>query len=203
MPEDRDASDVVWNPPTLHLLLNDSYGLYPAIAFDAMRREVEDIFAHNGLSIRVHLAKPGQVLTEFPKPRVNAILVPAEAELWNLGKNAMAAAIGERGKSRSIFVFHPVLLRTLGLRDEIRSPGQQSDLARGLARVLAHELVHVLAPERGHAESGLMARQLTRLVLLRRDIVLDNVSRMAARAALEKLVDTRRVAEVPRAQITN
>ncbi len=97
----------------------------------------------------------------------------------------MAAAIGDRGKSHSILVFYPVLLRTLGLR-KIRTPAQQADLARAMARVLAH----VVAPGCGHAVSGLMARQLTRHVLLRRKIELDIVSRTAAHAVIEKLVDT-------------
>ena len=197
--EKQRGAQILWDAPTLHLLWNDAHGLYPALAFDAMRREVEDIFARNGLSVRVHQAKAGQSLADYPEPRVNAILARAEAESWNLGRNAIAAAIGEPGKSYSILVFHPVLLRTLGLPRKIRTPAQQADLARAMARVLAHELVHVVAPERGHSVSGLMARQLTRRVLLRSEIELDNVSRTAARAAIEKLVDTVRVAEVLRA----
>ena len=165
-----------------------------------MRREVEEIFARNGLSIHVHRAKTGESIADFPEPSVNAILVPMEAEAWNLGQDVMAAAIGEPGKSYSILVFHPVLLRTLGLPRKIRTRAQHADLARGMARVLAHELVHVVAPERGHAVSGLMARQLPRRVLLRREIELDNVSRTAVRAAMEKLVDTVHMADVLRAQ---
>ena len=202
LPEERGRAQIIWDAPTLHLLWNDAYGLYPGFAFDAMRREVEDIFARNGLSVRVHRAKAGRSLTEYPEPRVNAILAPSEAESWNLGPNAMAAAIGEPGKSRSIFVFYPVLLRTLGLR-KIRTPAQQADLARAMARVLAHELVHVVAPELVHAASGLMARQLTRHLLLRRKIELDIVSRTSARAAIENLVDTVRVAEAARARNAN
>ena len=200
--DERGRAQILWDAPTLHLLWNDAYGLYPGFAFDAMRREVEDIFARSGLSVRMHRAKAGQNITEYPEPRVNAILAPSEAESWNLGPNAMAAAIGEPGKSRSIFIFYPVLLRTLGLR-EIRTPAQRADLARAMARVLVHELVHVVAPERGHAASGLMARQLTRHLLIRRKIELDIVSRTSARAAIENLVDTVRVAEAARARNAN
>ena len=81
--------------------------------------------------------------------------------------------------------------------------GSSNCLARAMARVLAHELVHVVAPERGHAASGLMARQLTRHLLLRRKIELDIVSRTSARAAIENLVDTVRVAEAARARNAN
>ncbi len=202
LPEERGRAQILWDAPTLHLLWNDAYELYPTIAFDAMRREVENLFAMNGLSVRVHRAKAGQTITDYPEPRVNAILAPSEAESWNLGPNAMAAAIGEPGKSHSIFVFYPVLLRTLGLR-EIRTPAQRADLSRAMARVLAHELVHVVVPQRGHAASGLMARQLTRHLLLRSKIELDIVSRTSARAAIANLVDTVRVAEAARAQDAN
>ena len=99
LPEERGRAQIIWDAPTLHLLWNDAYGLYPGFAFDAMRREVEDIFARNGLSVRVHRAKAGRSLTEYPEPRVNAILAPSEAESWNLGPNAMAAAIGEPGRA--------------------------------------------------------------------------------------------------------
>ena len=197
-PEERGRAQILWDAPTLHLLWNDAHGLYPSLAFDAMRHEVEDIFAKNGLSVRVHQAHAGRSLAEYPEPRMNAILAPSEGESWNRGHNAMAAAIGESGKGHSIFVFYPVLLRTLGLR-KIRTPAQHADLARAMARVLAHELVHVVAPERGHAAIGLMARQLTRHVLLRRKIELDIVSRTATRAAIEKLVDTVPVAQAARA----
>jgi len=69
----------------------------------------------------------------------------------------MAAAIGDPGKSHSIFVFYPVLLRTLGLR-KIRTPAQQADLARAMARVLAH----VVAPGRGHAVIEKLVDTVTR-----------------------------------------
>lgn len=65
-PEERGRAQILWDAPTLHLLWNDAHGLYPALAFDAMRHEVEDIFAKNGLSVRVHQAQAGRSLAEYP-----------------------------------------------------------------------------------------------------------------------------------------
>jgi hypothetical protein len=97
----------------------------------------------------------------------------------------MAAAYGARGEKYSIFVFYPGVRRTLGHSDSQLSPRHVAELSRALARIVAHEVVHVLAPESGHADSGLMSGRLTREALLADSIDLDGASLERASDALK------------------
>ena len=182
---DDQTLPYVWGTPTLHLLWNDAYRLFPTTAFEGLREELETIFAANGIRLRVHRARKGQSLDAFPEPRVNAVLLPTEASSWKLHRDSMAAAVGEPGHPTSIFVFHPGVLRTLGHDGRKISPRRRSELARGMARVVAHELVHVLAPERRHASGGLMAETLTRKELTEKTIALDPETRRRLHTAIE------------------
>lgn len=188
-PRASDDVDValVRDVPILHVVWNDAYDLFPPTGFDRMRDEVERIFAENGIAVRVHYAEKGQSRDDFPDPAVNAILLPLEAASWKLRRDAMAAAIGEAGMPSSIFIFHSVVKRALGHDEDRATPRLNAELARGMGRIVAHELVHVLAPKQRHSRTGLMAEKLTRKVLLGDTIVLDTRSRRVVLAAIEAL----------------
>jgi hypothetical protein len=98
----------------------------------------------------------------------------------------MAATIGERGSRRNVFVFFPGLSRTLGHEGTSYTPRRGIELARAMARVLAHEIVHVLAPERGHAAEGLMSEQLKRGDLVSSAVSLDDHSARLAKTELRR-----------------
>ncbi len=162
--------------PTLTLVWHDSSRLFPAVGLGRLAEEVEALFRENGLSVRFHAALENENLRMIPEPRVNAVVLPGEDRRFGVPANAMAVTIGTKGKTHGIFVFYPGIRRTLGHREAERSPRHLNELARALARVLAHEVVHVLAPERGHADSGLMTERLTREDLLADRIALDSSS---------------------------
>jgi hypothetical protein len=145
---------------------------------------MEKLFLENGLLVRFHAASENEDLKKIPEPRMNAILLPDAAPGVGLPAHAMAAATGQRGKKYSIFVSYPGVRRTLGHRESAGSPRQLVELSRALARVVAHEVVHALAPERGHAEWGLMAATLNREALLADEVALDGMSRDRAGAEL-------------------
>lgn len=172
--------------PTLTLVWHDSARLLPTAALDLLGDEMETLFRENGLSVRFHPAGENEDLRRIPEPRVNAIVLPGEDRRFGLPRDAMAAALGERGEKYSIFVFYPGVRRTLGHREGSTSPRQLAELSRALARVVAHEVVHALAPERGHTESGLMSEKLTREELLAETIDLDGPSLESATAALKE-----------------
>jgi hypothetical protein len=165
-------------PPTgtLTLVWHDSTRQFPEAGLDRLATEMEELFGDNGLSVTFRAASENEDLRRIPEPRVNAIVLPGEDWHLPLPPNTMAAAHGERGEKYSIFVFYPGVRRTLGHRDSETSPRHVAELARALARIVAHEVVHVLAPERGHSESGLMSRRLTRHELLADAIDLDGPS---------------------------
>ncbi len=175
-------------PPALTLVWHDSARLVPESALGLLGDEMEELFRANGLSVSFHAAAENEDLRRIPEPRVNAIVLPEEDRRFGLPPNAMAAALGERGKKYSIFIFYPGVRRTLGHREHDRSPRQVLELSRALARIVAHEVVHVLAPERGHAESGLMSGKLTRETLLAESIHLDGPSLESAAVALKEWV---------------
>lgn len=173
--------------PTLTLVWHDSSHLFPPSGLALLAEEMETLFRQNGLSVRFHAAAENEDLRGIPEPRVNAVVIPGEDRRFGLPRNTMAAALGERGESYSIFVFYPGVRRTLGYHETRTSPRQIAELSRALARVVAHEVIHVLAPERGHAESGLMSGKLTREKLLADGIELDLSSRESAGARIEAL----------------
>lgn len=173
--------------PTFTLVWHDSAHLFPAAGLSRLSGEMEALFRRNGLSVTFHAAREHEDLLSIPEPRVNAVVVPREDWRFGLPPNTMAATLGARGAKYTIFVFYPGVRRTLGYREDELSPRQISELSRALARVVAHEVVHVLAPERGHAESGLMSGNLGRKELLADAIVLDPRSRESARARIEAL----------------
>jgi hypothetical protein len=173
--------------PTFTLVWHDSAHLFPDAGLARLGGELEALFRRNGLSVSFHVAHEHEDLLCIPEPRVNAVVVPREDWRFGLPPNTMAVTLGEKGAKSTIFVFYPGVRRTLGHREEVLSPRQVAELSRALARVVAHEVVHVLAPERGHAESGLMSGNLGRKELLADAIVLDPRSRESARARLEAL----------------
>jgi hypothetical protein len=178
------ASSPPRETPTLTVVWNDFYRLFPVNALELLGEELHRIFQENGLSVRLHTPSIGENLLLIPEPRVTAVVTDADPARFGLGRNTMAASVGERSKRFSVFVFLPAIRRTLG-HDADPLPRRTMELTRAMARVLAHELVHVLAPERGHSETGLMSRTLTRRLLLSDSIELDRGSYLAAKARLE------------------
>lgn len=164
----------------------DSYQLFPSSGLHMLQTNVEELFESHGMHVRLHVLADGENLGAIPSPHVHAVVIPSEPESWGLGSDSMAAAVGERGGRYNIFVFYPALLRNLGQRSTDLSPRDVAEIARAAGRVLSHELVHVLAPELGHASTGLMAARLKRRDLLKREIELDEPSLLVARARLER-----------------
>jgi hypothetical protein len=170
--------------PTLTLVWHDTTQQFPGVGLARLADEMEALFRQNGLSVDFRAASDYEDLSRIPEPRINAIVLPGEDRRFGLPADAMAAAFGEKGGKYGIFVFLPSVRRTLGHRESETSPRHLVELSRALARIVAHELVHVLAPERGHADSGLMSVKLRREELLADVIDLDGVSLARATATL-------------------
>ena len=182
--------------PALTLVWHDSAQLFPAAGLAKLAEETESLFREHGMSVRFHAAAENENLKRIPEPRVNAVLLEDD-ERFGVPPNAMAAAFGERGGKYGIFVFYARVRRTLGYRQSESSPRHIFELARALARIVAHEVVHTLAPERGHAESGLMTKKLTRDLLLADRIELDGPSLDLAVAAMRAWQPPARASEMP------
>jgi len=149
----------------------DPYRLLPPEAHDWLEKEVVRAFAASEVGLTfVGRGGPGVI---------PATLYPELPDRWDVAPEAIGVAIGVHGGSRSIFLSLGAAERALGLPlarrqgtpakvkpPSRRLPGSQSRrLGVALGRVLAHELVHTIAPECPHTRHGLMAERLSRRML--------------------------------------
>ena len=79
----------------------------------------------------------------------------------------------------SVFVLCPEIVWTL---KDGGDRWDRLDLSRAVGRVVAHELVHVLAPDLKHAHFGLMAPSLTARALTQPGVPFDSATRNTLRA---------------------
>ena len=79
-------------------------------------------------------------------------------------------SLEQNARDATVYVFLPVVERTMGLPAEgkmLHDGRKAHALARALARVLAHETVHVIDPDIPHGPEGsVMSENLTSAVLL-------------------------------------
>jgi hypothetical protein len=177
----------------LELVWLDHRGLVREV--DGVLSEAERIFRELGVSVRSEVGSD-------PRPpedgviRVHVVLMPSEPAGWKLPENAMGAVLRP---GRTVFLFHPAILRSVGLGPGVASmpePREGKDLARAIGRVIVHEVVHALVPAIEHADSGLMRDSLPQAALASGRISVDEASRAALRRRLG-LVESPRRTEPP------
>lgn len=84
-----------------------------------------------------------------------------DASTWGLENNVMGAVVGS-GEHRMVYIYFPSVKRAMGyLKEEKvnRSPRDIYLFANALARIIAHEVLHVCFPGLPHTHQGLMARR--------------------------------------------
>lgn len=174
------------DPPTLMLTFFDGVGL-SAVTRAALRAEVRAAFST--LAGRVRWRAPERPAAGDPAS-FTVVLLTQEPSALGLAPQALGGAL--RQPSRTVYLFAPPLQRIV--RGARRRPAavDPAALGRAYARVLVHELIHTLAPERGHARNGLMAPGLTRDQLLARRLPIDAETRRAVAAALRRLASPHR-----------
>ena len=174
--------------PRLTLLWHDGYRL-ASHSFRVMSREVESIFSEIGVEVCWHDGSHGLWRENEPPSsiEIRLVLLPVDSIDWGYEEQVMGAAVRNRetpGSTHTVYVFFPNVLRTLGLRPDAKV-GKWRVVARTLGRVLAHEIVHAIAPGYPHRDEGLMGRQLRRFMLLKRELRLDPVTAKALRTKLQ------------------
>ena len=157
-----------------------------------MAREVETIFSEIGVEVCWHDGSHG-LWRENEPPRsieIRLVLLPVESGDWGYEGQVMGAAVRNPRtpeRTHTVYVFFPNVLRTLGLHTDAldENVGKWRAVARALGRVLAHEIVHAIAPGQPHRETGLMGKQLRRSILLKQELRLDPVSAKVLCSTLE------------------
>lgn len=158
--------------------------------FGSMAGEVERTFGEMGIKIAWRNGdepgafEPGLV----PSVLLPIVLLDREPSVWGLGESVMGATMGRPGERQAIYIFVPNVIRTLGLdfHGGIESPNGGHQLARALGRILAHEVVHAVAPVHPHRTDGMMGRGLSSRLLLESSMRLDPV---CSEAFLVQLAD--------------
>ncbi len=180
------------HPLTLTLIWYDTYRLLP-YSFETMTEEVVRIFNDLGVAIRWEKGRMDGSDEESARDplKLNVMLHPNSASGWGLKGDVMGVATHREGMKGSVYVFFPEVVRALGLdrhADSLDGPRAMHELARALGRVVAHEVVHLLVPDRPHTSKGLMKRRLCRRFLLQRTVYMDQES---ARMVREELLARR------------
>jgi hypothetical protein len=138
------------------------------------------------------LLENAQVRLDWRKARASGETAPDELRvvfLASAGRGAHAgrpilAASGQAGPAPTVWVYTPTVLAALGLRPAALLDSFEAQRALGVAlgRALAHELVHLLAPEVPHGE-GVMAARFHLVALDHARPALDEPSAVALAAA--------------------
>lgn len=140
-----------------------------------------------------------------PAPReIQVLLVESDPAEWRLSPMAMGAVLSQDGPQSEVYVFFRSVARVLGyapeaVRKRWPTPREERDLSRALGRVIAHEVIHAVLPERAHAGEGLTHFKLDRTSLLGRRIHVDAAVGQALKVALfPKVAEVRAVPNTTR-----
>lgn len=140
-----------------------------ALARGVMRHELDQLLQPSSLALSWRLSRPGD---ETGAHELRVVLMAGS------GVGGDAGALGSTslgGLAPTIWVYVPTVARALGFELDSVATSLESQRRLGLAlgRVLAHEIVHLLAPHVQHADTGIMRRQLHAASLTRGRAALD------------------------------
>jgi len=168
--------------PRLRLVWVDVLGSAP-FAFLNASREASAILARAGVETEWTLGATSSMTTD---DELKVVLLEGITKGARLPEHVMGGT--RRGaQSRTTWIYLANVLWALGLQD--RSPqgftaAEEEDIARALGRVVAHEIVHAVAPQLSHSRSGLMAGRINRILLVHGSVSLGAREQKALRAGL-------------------
>lgn len=127
---------------------------------DDLVAEARALFAPMG--IELEWAPSGSVVT---RDSVQVVLIARDRSGGRMGEHTMACVQSGPRAQPAAWILVPRVRETLGLPGE-RLPNEGPLLSRALARVMAHELIHLIAPQVPHVPGGLMNASLGRDFLI-------------------------------------
>jgi hypothetical protein len=136
--------------------------------FEPIAREVTGIFREIGVGIRWERGESGTVFGGRGGLEIPVILLPADPVAQRASRRVMGLVPRNPEGPRVVWVFFSSVRWTLGHNPKapLVSLRQRDEVGLGLARVVAHEVVHAVAPEEPHASGGLMHHSMDRTFLL-------------------------------------
>jgi hypothetical protein len=166
-------------PRRLEVAFIDVEGALPPLAAAAMRDEAVRNLRKAGVQLDWLQAR---VDASFDGTRHKVVLV-RQAPAALARRCTMGSVIAGPDAPRAAWIYLDSVLRALRLRAEVAQMGlaQTRELGIALGKVAAHELIHTMAPELPHAESGLMSANLGRSTLISGTLAVDEATRAALR----------------------
>lgn len=149
--------------PALQVRLYDPYRLLSRPVRNRLQSEAAEAFGRSGASV--------EFVTRGGRRVIPATLYPELPTDWRVEPQALGVAVGVPGERRSVFLSVGAAKRALGWRGAPREANavggrRAARLGTALGRVLAHELLHTIAPDCPHTRTGLMAANLSRRALV-------------------------------------
>jgi hypothetical protein len=168
------------SPPRLRLAWIDVLGSAP-FAFLNASREASAILAGAGVETEWSI---GDTSTVSMEDELKVVVMEGITNGARLPEHVMGGT--RRGaQSRTTWVYVSNVLWALGMQDRPRksfTAAEEVEISRALGRVVAHEIVHALAPELPHSRTGLMASRIGRDQLVHGRAVLSAREQKALRA---------------------
>jgi hypothetical protein len=162
--------------PDIRLVWFDPVNCLPA-GFLVVAEEVRAIFRNLGTTIAWRV---GGNYGEGPIPEIPIILLAEEPGLKGRSGPVMGLVRLTADPVRAVWVFLNPIRAGLGEEPSFSGPS----LARAVARIVAHEVVHAVVPDEPHASKGLMRHALGRKFLLGSHAAIDGRCAAAFRARL-------------------
>ncbi len=187
------ASPAAVDPPrdsdvTLRLAYFDGSGMSPEVR-QAMQEEVERVFDEVG--VRVESLGPENMAEAMAVPGtfVLQVMVMAQAPSgWNLPPHALGVYFnGATYPPRAVYTFQPSIYKELDLDTRGESYLWPEEVGRAFGRVVAHEVVHALAPDHKHSGWGILGHAQDERSLLQPQLSIHESAGEALRAGLAQI----------------
>ena len=175
----RVPPDALPRPADLALVFYDPQGALPH-GFDRFASEVQSIFRVLGVEASWRV---GGSYGESPIPEVPLILLARDPAHGRSQTRVMGLVRRDQEPQRVVWLFMDGVRFALGL-PATGAASSDDAIARALARVAAHEIVHAVAPEEPHAAEGLMRHSLDKAFLLGKRATIDGRCAASFRARL-------------------
>jgi len=179
-PRDSDAA--------LRLAYFDGSGMSPEIR-QAMQEEVERVLGEVG--VRVESLGPENMAEALAVPGtfVLQVIVMAKAPWgWDLPPHALGVYFnGKTYPPQAVYAFQPSIYKELGLETRGEDYLRPEEVGRAFGRVVAHEVVHALAPDHKHSGWGILGHAQDERSLLQPQLSIHESAGEALRAGLAEI----------------